>query len=664
MLHLTGGIGLGVQVTDLLELERTLVGDGGAHAAAHEQRGLCVLAQQGRLAHSLGLRVQNPLDLLGRIRKLAEHHTCLLGGQAILDLRQQQSQQRQAHDLADEALGRGDRDLLVGLGVDDAVALARHGAAHYIGDAKDLGALDARIADGGEGIGRLTRLGHGHDERRRRDDGVAIAELAGRLDLGGNASPALNKVLGNEAGVVAGTAGDDVDTVDVVELLERKAQLVDVELAGRRHTADQRVAHDARLLVDLLEHEVGIAALFGHIQIPVDVGDLGLDSVAGLVGILDTHGRKLGKLTVLEHHHVAGSVDKRDDVGGDIGAGLARADDDRGVLAGHGNHAGLVGAHGRQTIGAHHVGAGLAYRGHQVMRLGISLFDQMREDLGIGLALKVMAAALQLLAQLGEVLDDAVVNDGDAAVTARVRVSVGDGRLAVGGPASVANAAGCVAVDVGKLALQARNLAHATNDVEVRRSALAHLERDARGVIAAILHTLKTRDQDVLCNIRAGVADDSAHRINPFVRETAKRPRTRGAETHNVRVLYSRERKLIYQKWYLNLDTTRYTHAQSVQTTTKGTGTFVVIWTGPVLCPGKRSRSVTSRAPKTGLLLQIETLRFRLGVSSQSVTGRAGFTVQMLQIETIESRGSKTTMKGIVDCPPRSGLRRSRRFPK
>lgn len=28
------------------------------------------------------------------------------------------------------------------------------------------------------------------------------------------------------------------------------------------------------------------------------------------------------------------------------------------------------------------------------MRLGISLFDQMREDLGIGLALKVVAAAL------------------------------------------------------------------------------------------------------------------------------------------------------------------------------------------------------------------------------------------------------------------------------
>ena len=199
----------------------------------------------------------------------------------------------------------------------------------------------------------------------------------------------------------------------------------------------------------------------------------------------------------------------------------------------------------------------------------------MREDLGIGLALKVVAAALQLFAQLGEVLDDAVVDDGDTTVAAGVGVSVNDGGLAVGGPTGVTDTAGSVAVDVGKLALQARNLAHAADDVEVCRGALAHLERNARGVIAAILHALKACDQYVLCNIRAGVADNSAHRINPFVRVTARRPRTGGAETYNVRVLYSRKRKLIYQKWYLNLDTTRCTHAQ---TTTMGTGTFVVVW--------------------------------------------------------------------------------------
>ena len=100
------------------------------------------------------------------------------------------------------------------------------------------------------------------------------------------------------------------------------------------------------------------------------------------------------------------------------------------------------------------------------------------------------------------------------------------------------------------------------------------------------------------------------------------------------------------------------------QTTTKGTGTFVVVWAGAAARSGDLSQSVTSRASKTGLVLQIESLRLGPSAMSRSVTGRAGFAVQMLQIETIESRGSKTTTKGIVNCPLRGGLRRSRRFPK
>ena len=104
--------------------------------------------------------------------------------------------------------------------------------------------------------------------------------------------------------------------------------------APRRHRAHPSVseaetAHDARLLMDLLEHKVGVATLFGHVQIPVDMGNLGLNHIAGLVGILDSCGRELGKLAVLEHHAVAGCVDERDDIGSNIGTGFAHADYDR-----------------------------------------------------------------------------------------------------------------------------------------------------------------------------------------------------------------------------------------------------------------------------------------------------------------------------------------------
>ena len=78
VLHLAGGICLGMQVADLLELKRALIRNGGAHAATHKQRGLRVLAHKRGLVHGLGLRIQDPLDLLGRIGKLAEQHARLL----------------------------------------------------------------------------------------------------------------------------------------------------------------------------------------------------------------------------------------------------------------------------------------------------------------------------------------------------------------------------------------------------------------------------------------------------------------------------------------------------------------------------------------------------------------------------------------------------------
>ena len=69
---------------------------------------------------------------------------------------------------------------------------------------------------------------------------------------------------------------------------------------------------------------------------------LGSITLPASSGVLDACGRELSKLTVLEHHDIAGGVDERDDIGGNIGAGFAHADYDRGILAGHGDHAGLV----------------------------------------------------------------------------------------------------------------------------------------------------------------------------------------------------------------------------------------------------------------------------------------------------------------------------------
>ena len=69
-----------------------------------------------------------------------------------------------------------------------------------------------------------------------------------------------------------------------------------------------------------------------------------------------------------------------------------------------------------------------------------AVLEQVRGDLGVGLGEQVVAVALELVAQLGEVLDDPVVHHRDAALLAEVRVRVGVVGGAVGGPAGVPDA--------------------------------------------------------------------------------------------------------------------------------------------------------------------------------------------------------------------------------
>ena len=140
--------------------------------------------------------------------------------------------------------------------------------------------------------------------------------------------------------------------------------------------------------------------------------------------MLGSIGREARELAVAQHHHIARGVDNGNDVGANIAAVLAPADDDGAVLARDHDGPGIVGTHHRQTISAHDVRARLAHRGQQIApRTGAALvamdsfFNKMRNHLGVGVALEIVAKPLQALAQLGEVLDDAVMHHGDAPIT-------------------------------------------------------------------------------------------------------------------------------------------------------------------------------------------------------------------------------------------------------
>ncbi len=136
--------------------------------------------------------------------------------------------------------------------------------------------------------------------------------------------------------------------------------------------------------------------------------------------------------------------------------------------------------------------------------------DQVQHRLGVGLGLEGVALGGELVAQLLEVLDDAVVHDGDAIV--HVRVGVALDRLAVRGPARVAEAGAPLQGMVGEPQLQVLELALGAPAIE-----MAVLDGgDTCRVIAAIFEPPQRVDEIARHRLLPENADDAAHALDPM----------------------------------------------------------------------------------------------------------------------------------------------------
>ncbi len=244
-------------------------------------------------------------------------------------------------------------------------------------------------------------------------------------------------------------------------------------------------------------------------------------------GDLDAVAAQLDDLVLAELDRVAGVRDERGDVGGEEVLALAAADDERAVAPRADDDVGDVGVHGDEREGAGEPAADHAHALGEVHAHGRQhLGEQVGDDLGVGLGVERDAALGELGAQLGEVLDDPVVDDGDLAVLADVRVRVGVGGAAVGGPARVADADGRLRQRVGaEQRLEVGELARLLARVE---APLGH-HGDARGVVAAVLEAPQPVDHDRQRLLLADVPHDSAHapRGYPGSAATPRCPRAR-----------------------------------------------------------------------------------------------------------------------------------------
>ncbi len=231
-----------------------------------------------------------------------------------------------------------------------------------------------------------------------------------------------------------------------------------------------------------------------------------LDARAGGVADLHAGAGDHDGVAVLEIGDRVGERRQRDGVGAEIHLAVAVADRERRALARADQQVLLALEQERERERA---AQPRQRRRHRVGRRAAVLHfagDEMGDDLGVGLGAEFRAVLLELLAQLAEVLDDAVVHDRKP--VGGMRMGVALGRPAVGRPAGVADADRALerlalelGFEIAKLALGA-----------AARQAAAFQRGHAGGVIAAIFEALERIDQLHRDRLAAEDADNSAHR--------------------------------------------------------------------------------------------------------------------------------------------------------
>lgn len=221
---------------------------------------------------------------------------------------------------------------------------------------------------------------------------------------------------------------------------------------------------------------------------------------------------QFGGVALFQKDHLPGGLHDRRDIGGNEVFALAHADQQWAAHA-RADEALLLGlAHHRQRVGASEFLHRALQRAEEIARIGQMVMDQMRNDFGVGLRLEGVAERAQLFALFLVVFDDAVVHQRHAGTDVRMRIGFGD--AAMGGPAGMADAQGRAKL------LGLRRLCHFRHPASAAHAAYlrAVQHRDAGGIIAPVLQTLEPFDEDRNHVAPGDGADNAAHRTTSGVK--------------------------------------------------------------------------------------------------------------------------------------------------
>ena len=391
------------------------------------------------VAEKFRLHRQHLRQIADGVQQLGQLGTAPLLRRALIrrDAKAQQIHHCHLHRVR---LGAGHRDLRSGVGIQAVVRLPRDGRPHHVNDGDHRDPVLLKEPQRGQGIGGLAALRNHYGGAARGKDGVAVAQLAGHLHLHRQPRQLFDDRLAHHAAVHGGAAGGNIQLGHVPKKAVRQAVLRkgDKPVAGAPLNG---IGQRPGLLVDLLLHKAGIAALLGLFHRPV--GGFRLFLQGGAVGMEEGKLPMAGAddLFLLQQVIAAGIFNDRRYVGGDIAAAVVNGGDQRaappdavnGVLLALQQHTkGVSALHFRRRCG----NGGQRRFGFQV---GV---EQRGGDFGVGLGRKAVAFPLQPRPQRPVVFNDAVVDQRDPPLAVGVGVCVvGD---AVGGPAGMPDAAAAV----------------------------------------------------------------------------------------------------------------------------------------------------------------------------------------------------------------------------
>ena len=440
MLQLTSGIGLGMDIGNLLELQAALQASGVIHMTANEigvlgvAKQLCIIPDDINL---LGL--ENLLDLLRQLLQGQQQTAIFLIGNGAQSLGHIQCENIHNGQLGGIRLGGCHGDFRAGPGVDYIVRLFGDGGAHHIDNGHGSSPTALCLSESGQGIGGLTGLGDDQHQGIFVAQGITVAELGSQHGLHGNPAQLLHHILAHAAHIIGAAAGHHIHPGELFDVIPIQGNIIQHN-SSVPNSGGNGIGKRLGLLVDLLNHKMVIAVLLGGGELPINVLGGLLQFISLAVIEMDGIGGHFHQLVIVQIHHLTGIPEHSGDIRRYKVAAVTIAKDHGTGFFGRHNGVGIVLAQGHEGIAALDL---IQRRLHGIQQRAAAGFqavgDQVTGHLGIRLGLEGIALLQEHGLDVQIVFHNAVVNQRNPSVAAEMGMGIDIRRGAMGCPTGMTN---------------------------------------------------------------------------------------------------------------------------------------------------------------------------------------------------------------------------------